>query len=281
MSNIEQQLLLRKDRILYIASKLFFPPKVRDDFTRLYAFMRKADCLVNAVPQLKDDFFLFRKNYELALQNREKGMAHWQSGDMVVDDFILLAETYAFLHNWTTSFLDSMEANLTKTTYFTLDETLGYMYGSAEVVGLYLCQLFHLPQEAHYAAQMLGRSMQYINFIRDIKEDNLRGRQYIPVSEVDKYKLPMLTETTSRHAPKQFNSFIIAQIRYYKQWQKEAVAGFRYVPKPYRIVIKTAADMYRWTSKQIERNPLIIFEKKIMLPNWLLIFRILVNMITA
>lgn len=281
MSSKEQQQKFKNGSTTYFMSSLFFPPKIRDDITRLYAFVRKADDFVDAIPQQTDAFTTFRENYTQAVQNKRKGLAHWQSGDLIVDDFVLLAETYAFDPLWAEAFLDAMQADLSKTTYYTIEETLSYMYGSAEVVGLFLCQLLHLPKEAHHSAKMLGRAMQYINFIRDINEDISLGRQYIPVSDVDACGLPMLTETTARHAIKQFENLIHKQVERYQQWQKEAIKGYAFIPKQYRIAVKTAADMYWWTSKTIAKNPLIVFEKKVKPSKSRIIFQALLNMIIA
>ena len=68
-------------------------------------------------------------------------------------------------------FLGSMAADLTRRFYRTEAETLEYVYGSAEVIGLFMARIMRLPEEALPAARMLGRAMQFINFIRDAAED--------------------------------------------------------------------------------------------------------------
>ena len=56
-----------------------------------------------------------------------------------------------------------------------MEELIDYMYGSAEVVGLMMARIMGINREADFCARMLGRAMQYINFIRDIDEDGKLG----------------------------------------------------------------------------------------------------------
>ncbi len=281
MPSTEQQALFKNGSTTYFTASLFFPPKIREYVTRLYAFVRKADDYVDAIPQQETEFYILRKRYETALDMLNKGKNDWQSGDFVVDDYIALANELNFAPEWTIAFLDAMQADLTKKTYSTIEETKVYMYGSAEVVGLFMCKLLGIPEIAYPAAQALGKSMQYINFIRDINEDISLGRQYLPTTEMQKYGLSELTEVAVRANEESFANFVRAQLTYYRTWQKEAEAGYKYIPRRYRIAIKTAADMYNWTATQIEKNPLIVFEKKVKPKKGFIIARALLNLITA
>ena len=73
--------------------------------------------------------------------------------------------------------------DIKKKEYNSLEETLEYIYGSAEVIGFFMAKIIGLSDESLYYAGRLGRSMQYINFIRDIEEDNNLGRRYLVIIE--------------------------------------------------------------------------------------------------
>jgi phytoene synthase len=178
----------------------------------------------------------------------------------VVDDFVDLARKEGFDPLWTRAFLDSMEADLHRAAYDTLEDTLGYIYGSAEVIGLFMSRLMGLPAESFQAARLLGRAMQYINFIRDVAEDRTLGRRYLPLNGFD----PRVVEPewAQGHAA-QFSDWLRSHLGLYRQWQEEALAGFPFIPYRYRIAVAAAADMYWWTAATIERNPLVVFEKKV------------------
>ena len=114
------------------------------------------------------------------------------------------------------------------------------MYGSAEVVGMMMANIMGLPRESFECARYLGRAMQYINFIRDIREDLALGRQYLPQSDLRKCGIESLDYEYVKNHKAGFNEFIRSQIDYYEQWQRVAETGFTYIPKRYFIPIKTA-----------------------------------------
>ncbi len=237
----------------YFNSSLFFPAEVRDDVYLLYGFVRVADNFVDSVPQQAQEFRQFAAAYREALAGNP-------AGDVIIDSFVELAERAGFDPSWTDAFLHSMELDLTKRVHATLPETLEYVYGSAEVIGLYMSRILGLSREADEAARMLGRSMQFINFIRDIDEDNTLGRIYLPISETT---LADLTEPEARTHPQEFCGFVQAQLARYREWQAEAERGYRYIPRSYLVPIRTASDMYNWSAAQIADDPFVVYRKKV------------------
>lgn len=249
-----QKDVFRNGSRTYFYSSVFFPPAIRKDVYALYAFVRVADDFVDSRPQDPEGFYEFRRKYE-------RGVATGSpSGDPIIDAFITLAIKRDFDPAWTTAFLHSMELDLTKNLYETVEETLDYVYGSAEVIGLYMARLLGLPEEAMSAACMQGRAMQFINFIRDIDEDNELGRQYLPTEETS---LTDLSERSARENEQEFTRFIRAQVDRYREWQRQAEAGYRFIPRRYLIPVKTASDMYEWTARRIAENPFIVFKRKV------------------
>lgn len=248
--------LFRKGSRTYFYSSVFFPKRIRAEVFILYGFVRKADNYVDAVPQDAEGFRHFRKLYE----DSRAGLV---TGDIVIDLFAQLMKKRKIKDEWVEAFLDSMEADITKSRYGTLAETEKYMYGSAEVVGLMMCALMSLPEKSYQYARLLGRAMQYINFIRDIKEDIGLNRRYLPEEEMRKFGLDCIDEKHASDNPEQFRKFMRRQIRQYCSWQKEAEKGFSYIPRLYLIPIKTAADMYYWTARQIAEDPFIVYKRKV------------------
>lgn len=238
----------------YYNSSIFFPRAVKEDVFKLYAFLRIADDLVDQIPQDATGFYSFRTAYETALHSGQP------SGDLVIDGFVELAGRKGFDPRWAKAFLDSMELDLKKTTFATLDETLLYTYGSAEVIGLFMSRIIGLPEAIFPNARMLGRAMQYINFIRDITEDLQLGRTYLPLENSGLSSLDF--EYVSAHRS-EFESFIRSQLALYYEWHREAGPFFARLKTGFRIPIRTATDMYLWTARQIERNPFIVYQKKV------------------
>lgn len=237
----------------YFNSSLFFPRHVRTDVFALYGFVRVADNYVDSVPQDADGFYRFRDAYRRAI-------AGTPAGDEIIDPFVELARRRRFAPEWTEAFLRSMELDLSKRTYHSLEETLEYIYGSAEVIGLYMARILELPDAALDAAMMQGRAMQFINFIRDVAEDNSFGRTYLPLEDTS---LQELTEAAARQHPDEFRRFIQAQIGRYEGWQERAEDGYVHIPKRVLIPVKTAADMYNWTARVIHNDPFVIYRRKV------------------
>jgi phytoene synthase len=120
--------------------------------------------------------------------------------------------------------------------------------------------------------------MQYINFIRDIDEDVQLGRRYLPLEQCG---LRELSPESARRYPHRFSAFVHEHLRRYCQWQQEAEAGYRFLPRRYLVPIKTAADMYAWTGRVISADPLVVFRRKVKPGKLRIVLRGLANAASA
>jgi len=240
----------------YFYSSIFFPSIIRKDVFVLYAFVRKTDNLVDSTPQKIDEFYRFKDLYY-------KGIKGKKTGDIVLDSFIDLQNRKDIKQEWADAFLNSMEKDIIKNSYENIEETIQYMYGSAEVVGLMMSKILDLDEKSFKYAKYLGRSMQYINFIRDILDDIKLGRRYLPSTELKKYGLKSLEYDYIIKNEKSFSNFIRAQINYYIKWLKKAEEGYKFIPKKFLIPIKTASEMYFWTAMKIYEQPMLVYDQKI------------------
>ncbi len=256
MSNLSEQ-IFKKSSITYYYSSLFFPKDVRGDIFDLYAFVRTVDNLVDTKPQKIDEFFLFIKNYKKSIKTGNK------SKNDIINNFVLLIKKHNLKLEWVNAFTKAMEKDIKKVRMQSLANTLEYMYGSAEVIGLMIAKILKLPKKSYKYAKMLGRAMQYANMIRDIDEDNSLGRTYIPINHIKKHGLASLNKEDVLKNKEKFEKLIRYEIKLCRKWQVEAEKGFAYIPKRLLIPIRTSSDMYKWFTNEIYKNPLIIFQKKI------------------
>lgn len=228
---------------------------------------------MDCIPQRKDEFYLFCNDF----RNAAKGNL---CGRPIVDNFAEMVKRNGIRIEWAEDFLSAMESDLHKKSYMNMQETISYMYGSAEVIGLMMAKILKLTEESFEYARLLGRSMQYINFIRDIAEDLQFERIYLPMDELRKHGLNTLQfdEISSKYA--HFKKFVEDQLGYYRQWMKSAREGFKYIPHRYRVPVAAASDMYDWTAKRIEKHPDIVYKKKIKPSRTRIIISILKNYLT-
>lgn len=255
MNNFEAT-LMRRASTTYYYTALFFPRSIRKKVMTLYAFVRTADDFVDAMPQQQDAFLTFEKEWYSFIK---KG----SSTNPIIQNYGVMAKTSDFEGAWTTAFLSSMKQDLIIKKYPTLAQTEQYIYGSAEMIGLMMSRILGLPKNTEHAARMQGKAMQYINFLRDIPEDNALGRTYIPQEILKKHNLQDLSETTARRSPAAFCTLIREEVRRYQKWQEEASKAYPSIPRRFRIPITTAATIYAWTANEIVKNPFIVYEKKV------------------
>ena len=261
MTSQAQTQVFKAGSTTYFHSSLFFSPSMREEVFVLYAFVRVADNLVDATPQDAVGFARFLARYRAALVGTP-------AEDPVIDDFVALSKRLGFDPAWTDAFLASMEADLTKRFYRTQEEVLEYIYGSAEVIGLFMAKIMRLPEASYPAARMLGRAMQFINFIRDVAEDTELGRRYLPLEENGKRRLDvpenwLPDRNWATHHREAWDGFVQKHVAQYAQWQAEAEAGYSFMPWRARLAVRTAGDMYKWTARQIAKDPMVVFDRKV------------------
>lgn len=248
--------IFKKGSNTYYYSTIFFPKEIKKDVFILYSFLRKADDYVDNIPQDVEGFYGFKERYKAAFEGEK-------TNDVVADSFADLSHRKQIDQAWVDAFLRSMEMDLSISNYETFKDLKTYLYGSAEVVGLFMAKIMGLSKESYKSARYLGRAMQYMNFIRDIAEDLDLGRAYFPQKELRKFDLEDLTFKEVKTKPDNFKSFIRDQISIYHSWQDKAEEGYSYIPYRYLIPIKSAADMYTWTGSQINQDPFIVYKWKV------------------
>ncbi len=157
-----------------------FDPSIRAPIYAIYGFVRFADEIVDTFHDFPQAtlFFKFKEDTWHAIDERI-------SLNPVLNAFQEVVNTYNIDKALITSFLDSMEMDLTQQSYDD-DGYDQYIYGSAEVVGLMCLYVFCNGHPDQYArlkepARRLGAAFQKINFLRDLKSDfEERGRVYFP-----------------------------------------------------------------------------------------------------
>ncbi|MEI8093241.1 MAG: phytoene/squalene synthase family protein [Spirochaetales bacterium] len=257
VASLHEQIFAGGSKTYYNSSRIF-PPAIRKDVFTLYAFVRVADNLVDDVPQQPGEFRAFRQRWRNAMVGKP-------AGDMVIDPFVALSKRVGFDPQWTEDFLAAMESDLGTVAINTLDEVLRYTWGSAEVIGLYMMRILNLPEAARETACLMGRSMQFINFLRDVAEDHALGRRYLPLGESGSTAsgLTDLTPESVAANPEAFCTYMRGQTSLYTGWQKAAQQGYGYLPWRLRLAVKTASDLYNWTAQVIMRDPMEVWRRKI------------------
>jgi len=243
-----------------------FPKHAQEDILRLYSFVLVTNGYANGQPQKTAEFLALCRAWDLAKID-SKFDTKRSPGDTVdqrvVKNMMHIVRTYKIDQTWVEAFLTSMQADVDAKPFKTLDESLVYVYGSTEVICLILSKLLGLPDEALPYARLQGRAIKWVGFLRDINEHNTRGQQYFPTDDLALYHLANLNQETALGSRELFGEFVRMQLGHYRDWQVQASEGYKYISKELLSPIMGAAELYAWTARQIEKDPLKVYDKKI------------------
>ncbi|WP_269237273.1 phytoene/squalene synthase family protein [Flavobacterium flavigenum] len=156
-------------------------PSIRDAIYSIYGFVRFADEIVDSFHDYEKEYLIddFEKEYYKAMQ---LGI----SLNPILNSFQHTVKEYNITDDLVQAFLKSMKLDLIKSNYNTQTEYEDYIYGSADVVGLMCLKVFVKGNNQKYEqlkneAMRLGSAFQKVNFLRDLKDDNLvLNRNYFP-----------------------------------------------------------------------------------------------------
>ncbi|HET8868035.1 MAG TPA: phytoene/squalene synthase family protein [Agrococcus sp.] len=172
-----------------LASRLL-PPAMRADIQSVYALVRVADEIVDGTGReagLGPDGC--RRVLDALEQQVEDAIATGFSTDLVVHAFAETARRVGITTGQTAPFFAAMRRDLDPVAFADERELRGYVYGSAEVVGIMCVRCFlggaSLPdaqaRRVTRGARALGSAFQVVNFLRDLGADGAGlGRAYLP-----------------------------------------------------------------------------------------------------
>jgi phytoene synthase len=120
----------------YYWSSKFFPEATRKDVQKLYSFVRVADDFVDQVPSDDKSFKRLVGLWRKLAKGKKIRQKEGDISTLVAQNMYDVAVKYNFDFAWIDAFLESMQMDIKQRDYKTLDDTLEYIYGSAEVIGL-------------------------------------------------------------------------------------------------------------------------------------------------
>jgi phytoene synthase len=167
----------------YYLASLLLPPAKRPHVWALYGFARCADEFVDSLTDPDPDALLtWGANFLDSLSSGQR------PDHPAAFAMINTMRRWAIPRQHVEAFLESMQMDITITSYPTYKDLEQYMYGSAAVIGLQMLPILE-PQspEAASRARALGEAFQMSNFIRDVGEDLKRGRVYLPQEDLDTF----------------------------------------------------------------------------------------------
>jgi len=176
---------------------LFLPPHRRAAITAFYAFCREVD---DVVDEVLDPSVAAQKLHwwQMEVQSSFAGNAQHP----VMKALMPLTADFGITAQHLQDVIAGCQMDLNQTRYLDFAGLQRYCHLVAGVVGEVAARIFGQSQEetTHYAHQ-LGLAFQLTNIIRDVGEDALRGRIYLPVNELQQFNVSAKDILERRDSP--------------------------------------------------------------------------------
>ena len=158
--------------------------------------------------------------------------------------------------------IDGMQMDLTQSRYLDFKALRLYCYRVASVVGLLAAEIFgYQDRQTLKYAHDLGLAFQLTNIIRDVGEDARRGRIYLPVHELQQFKVPASDILGAKHTDN-FRALMQFQaeraIGFYDQAMAQLPAVDRKAQRPGLIM----AAIYRTLLDEIARDGFLVLDRR-------------------
>src|ERR671917_1680938 len=168
----------RYDPTYYWATRRL-PAEIRPATHALYGYVRTADEIVDG-PARPASAAARRAALDAWERALEQGLAAGRSAHPVVGALVDAGLRHKLPLGELRTYMGSMRVDCGPVRMETWDELVTYMEGSAGSVGRIMAPLLGVPERHHAGFGRLGLAFQHANFIRDVREDRLLDRIYLP-----------------------------------------------------------------------------------------------------
>lgn len=254
--------LTKKFGTSYFYSALLLSKSERKHIYALYSLCRYADDLVDVVDgtpgtdkNAKRNLSKFRKDVMDSI------VEHYEGDDLLG----AISKTWNDLQlpiEFLERFFNSMEMDLKIAQYDSFEDLLIYMDGSAAVIGEMVLPVIEPDITNHDAvrdcARALGNAFQLTNFLRDVGEDQLRGRIYIPQKDLAEFGV----DAERFELNDSFIDLMKFEISRNRKLYEQAYEGVVSLRGRRGACVRAAFRLYGGILKEIELNGYDVFSKR-------------------
>ena len=239
---------------------LFLPRPRRAAITAFYAFCREVD---DVVDEMADATAAGAKLAWWQAEVSQSFAGH--PTHPVMKALMPLTRAYAIEQRHLQAIVEGCQMDLTQTCYLDFVALQRYCHLVAGVVGEVAAHIFGQtqPQTTGYA-HTLGQALQLTNIIRDVGEDALRGRIYLPVNELQQFDVKA-HEVLKRSYSDRFTALMKFQAARAHTLYDQAFAllpvADRRAQKPGLMM----ASIYRTLLREIERDNFQVLHQRVSL----------------
>lgn len=250
--------VLREHGKTFAWARRFLGQRHAERATLLYALCRHLDDLADEAPD--------RASATRNLQAVRAELAAARSDTPLVGAVLRQFEGADAARRAAIALIDGVTRDLGDVAFTSERELMRYCYRVAGTVGVMMCCVLDQPDPAALPfAVDLGIAMQLTNIARDVHEDALRGRRYVPedmVGGAGAEALAAMGDDALRARARDARMALLARAeRYYESgWQ-----GLAFLPVRARFAILIAAANYRAIGARIQAHGLTV-ERRAVVP---------------
>lgn len=159
--------------------------------------------------------------------------------------------------------IDGQLQDLEQRIYATFEELYRYCYRVASTVGIAAVHIWGFRGERALAlAEHRGIAMQLTNILRDIREDTLRGRQYLPDEDLQRFDLTLagLNDPLKRH---RFDQLLAFQTKRAASYYDRSAELEDLVAPDSRPTLQIMTSIYRRILDRITANPHLVLIRRV------------------
>ncbi len=269
-----RQVTFTHAKTFYFASH-FIPRKKRAACYAVYAFCRYVDDIVDVAMEqghvTRDDACRLVEQWRTAVGQLYDGATTSSSSE--VSHHVLRAwehtlQQYHIPRHLPEELIEGVLMDTEVSRFATFDDLREYCYKVASVVGLMTSEIFQYSSaEAIPHAIDLGIAMQLTNIIRDVKEDAVRGRIYLPQDELAAYGVSEADVLASRWS-ENMHRLMQFQVERAHAYYDSADCGIAYLEPDSRLTVQLMSTNYRNILTVVERADFNVFQGRASTSLW-------------
>jgi 15-cis-phytoene synthase len=254
------------------------PPEKRRALAAVYAYARRIDDIGDGdLPaQEKTQQLEAARRQVKALVARVKG----EKQDDALDDndpvLVALTDTgtrFAVPLEAFEELIDGCLADVNQATYETFEDLLWYcrcVAGSIGRLSLGIYGSVH-PERQSKLADDLGVALQLTNILRDVREDFLNNRIYLPKEDLDKFGIEFAPFGSPEPFPSEvmqarFANLVEFEANRAREWYGSGLRLLATIDRRSAACTGAMAGIYRRLLERIARNPHAVLEGRMSLP---------------
>lgn len=164
--------------------------------------------------------------------------------------------------------IDGVESDLDVCRYETFAELEAYCHRVASAVGMACIHIWGFSgPEAFVPARQCGVAYQLTNILRDLREDALAGRVYLPLEDLRRYDY-RVEDLLAGVVDHRWHALVDFQIERARRFYKEGAALRAFLTPDGRRVFGMMTATYRLLLEEIARRKTEVFARRIRLSHW-------------